>query len=973
MTETGAILGTVDYMAPEQARGETPDHRGDLFSFGIILYEMFTGTLPFRASNALSVMMKRLHEDAPAVRLARPEIPAWLSAVVARALQRDPEDRYQSAGDLLRDLERQRASRSWRRLARPRYLVPAAALAAAAILALLPVRVPWPPWGPSVPPLPRTSLVLLPFQNATGDPAYDWVKSGLAVLIRSDLIEAKSLRLVGEDRVREVIASLKVPENTEPSPATARRIAALLGADNVLAGRLVRIGYRLRIDAGLLAAGTSQDGGTAGAAAPKATELVVDGEGDRAIFTMVDDLTRRVRDRLGIARGFLEKRRGAAGRPTRSVVALSMYGEGLALLRAGQEAEAAKRLEQALQEDPRFHAARALLAETYDRLGRSEKAVEEAGKAVAGLGSASPYEAARIRAVQARLTGDSRKALKAYGQLCAIAPNSAEAFFDLAAEQENAGALGDARQSLLRVLALDSKHPTAHYALGRLHSRLGKGTEALEEFGRALALYTETGNDQGRAAVLNGLGDAYRHLLRRPDEALKDYQAALEISRRIGDRRGAAVTLRNLAMIERDLGRLDEGIRSAAEALDISREFGDKGGLANGYSELGDIYQSAGRPEDALKAYQESLKLVREIDDPTGLSKSLASVGYINRVLGRYVEAFFFFKDALAKRREVGDKAEIVRSLIDIGAIEQMQGRFEAAIKYSVEGLSLAREIGDKPQTLALLAKLSDIHQQQGAYGPALSLLAEAQVLGLEVSKSPTHASCLIDLARVRRRLGDFAGADTALQETLRLAREMNNPPLVAEALAGQAALLLERGQRGRALAVAREAVTRALATRDQRLILLARLAAAEAAQSVSETEDVVGKASASGLAPIAAAARLALARAHLAAGRAREAGLAAERALQAGAPMNLRDLLFQASHLAGRALKAQGRAAAGADAFSAGLGHLEELRRGLSGSDLKQFLGRPATAEFSRDAGPLFQSLNRSADADRLRALLQP
>src|SRR5207247_4785982 len=108
MTDTGAILGTVDYMSPEQARGETPDHRGDIYSIGVILYEMFTGTLPFRASNALSIMMKRLHEDAPSMRQARPELPAWLAAIVARTLQRAPEDRYQSAGDPVRDLARQR-------------------------------------------------------------------------------------------------------------------------------------------------------------------------------------------------------------------------------------------------------------------------------------------------------------------------------------------------------------------------------------------------------------------------------------------------------------------------------------------------------------------------------------------------------------------------------------------------------------------------------------------------------------------------------------------------------------------------------------------------------------------------------------------------------------------------------------------------------------------------------------------------
>src|SRR5256712_11871933 len=94
MTETGAVVGTVDYMSPEQARGETPDHRGDIYSLGMILYEIFTGSLPFRSENPLSVMMKRIHQDAPTVRQARPDLPAWISAIAARAMPREPDRRY---------------------------------------------------------------------------------------------------------------------------------------------------------------------------------------------------------------------------------------------------------------------------------------------------------------------------------------------------------------------------------------------------------------------------------------------------------------------------------------------------------------------------------------------------------------------------------------------------------------------------------------------------------------------------------------------------------------------------------------------------------------------------------------------------------------------------------------------------------------------------------------------------------------
>src|SRR5213594_2718339 len=217
MTDTGAILGTVDYMSPEQARGETPDHRGDLYSFGVILYEMFTGSLPFRASNALSIMMKRLHEDAPSMRQARPGLPAWLAAIVARAMRREPEDRYQSAGDLVRDLERQRASRSWRRFVRPRYLAPATAfllLVAAAGIAARFMK----PGSPSVS-APQVSLVILPFQNATGDPGYDWARSGLPSLLRSELLQSESLRLVGEERLLDIMGTLQIATGEETRPA----------------------------------------------------------------------------------------------------------------------------------------------------------------------------------------------------------------------------------------------------------------------------------------------------------------------------------------------------------------------------------------------------------------------------------------------------------------------------------------------------------------------------------------------------------------------------------------------------------------------------------------------------------------------------------------------------------------------------------------------------------------------------------
>lgn len=97
-------VGTPDYMAPEQVRGERGDARTDIYAVGVMLYEMVAGEVPYRGDNALAVMSQRVTSDAPLLRLTRPDVPPQLEAVVFRALRRDPADRYQSIAELQRDL-----------------------------------------------------------------------------------------------------------------------------------------------------------------------------------------------------------------------------------------------------------------------------------------------------------------------------------------------------------------------------------------------------------------------------------------------------------------------------------------------------------------------------------------------------------------------------------------------------------------------------------------------------------------------------------------------------------------------------------------------------------------------------------------------------------------------------------------------------------------------------------------------------
>ena len=898
MTETGAILGTVDYMSPEQACGDVPDHRSDIYALGVMMFEMFTGSLPFRASNPLSVMVKRVHEDAPSPTRVRPGMPPWLSAIILRALMRDPKLRYQSVTELLRDVDRQRASRAKRRLLGKRAAAAAVGVVIAGLLILgaqrfLATRV-------SAPPPVKSSLALLPFRNETGDARLDWVPAGLTSVLRSGLLQARALRLAGDDRVSEILDVLKPSPGEEARPATAQRLGRLAGVDHVLAGSVVRFGDRLRLQASLIPIGEGRAG------EPRA--IVVDGEpgrgadgGQEALLGMIDRLTREVREALGVARAWGEEERLASQLSSKSVEALSLYGEGLSLRQSGRANEAAERLEAAVKKDPDFAVAWALLAETEDERGRAEPARAAAAQAVAHLSGASPWEAARIRAVQARLTGDLAGAAVSFQSIVDAAPNDPQSLLDLANVQEEAGDLAGARRSLERTVTLDPRNPGAQFALGRVLTRSGQSSDAAQAMNRALLLYSELGSDAGRAQSINGIGVVALDLGQH-EEAETQFRQALEIRKRIGDERGVAVGLGNLALTAARRGRVNDAVRLENESIAAARDLGDPGVEAMGLLNLGDILQEAGRTEEALGAYQESLRILREAGDENQTAKVLSSLGYLNGVLGKYVEAFFFMKEALAKARAIGEQTNLVRTLSDIGALESVQGRYDEALKYFDEGLRLARQVDNKGSAIVLQMNTAQVHEAQGEYGAALKLLAEAEKSARDARETSYLAPVLTYLGSARQRSGDLAGSAAALKEAIALCREQDNDALLAEALVYDGERLLAQGDRGASLAL-RDAVAAAERAGDYRVQRMARLARARAEGSRRDLETVLRDARTSGLAPLVAPALVSTAAIDLQAGRLDEAIARAREAADAAAKLKERDWIVQARRLEGSAL----------------------------------------------------------------------
>jgi serine/threonine protein kinase len=205
LTKTGSILGTAAYMSPEQARGQNVDHRTDLWSLGVVLYEMLTGKLPFRGEYEAALLYSIVHEEPQAMSDFRKDIPDNLASAISKTLRKDPHQRYVTARELLNDLKSAMASG----------------------IQLL-------KW--------EKSIVVLPFENLSPDPDQAYFSDGLTEEVISDLSNVRALRVISRSSAMTFKGTKKkIPE-----------IAREVNVQYVLEGSVRRAGNSLRITAQLI-------------------------------------------------------------------------------------------------------------------------------------------------------------------------------------------------------------------------------------------------------------------------------------------------------------------------------------------------------------------------------------------------------------------------------------------------------------------------------------------------------------------------------------------------------------------------------------------------------------------------------------------------------------------------------------------------------------------------------------------------
>ncbi|HET7220513.1 MAG TPA: protein kinase [Vicinamibacterales bacterium] len=434
VTVAGMVVGTVSYMAPEQALGHPVDHRTDLFSLGVVLFELATGRVPFVGGSPTEIIDRILHEIPPPPSRFVAAIPPSFDAVIARALEKSPTFRYQSARDMQQDL---------REVARELDTVPARMTTSRVAAG----------HGAAAAGLER-SVAVMTFANITREPADDWIGTGIAETVSSDLKNIHGLSIIGRARVYDALRNLS--SGTHLDESLAIDIGRRLGATWVVVGGFQRLGELVRITANFVDVGTGEVKRT----------VKVDGRiGD--IFALQDKIVYELSQGLNVAlRGteIAEIER----RETQSVEAYESYARGMMNLRLASRdsiERAIAAFEDAIQHDGEYAMAWAALGGAYALKGSFLSIGDLVKKGVEM----------------------ERRALE-------IDPDLADAHNWLGAGLLTLGKVDDAIAAINEAIRLEPDNGQPYQSLGRAYW-VGKGdfAKAIPAFRKAIELNPEAG------------------------------------------------------------------------------------------------------------------------------------------------------------------------------------------------------------------------------------------------------------------------------------------------------------------------------------------------------------------------------------------------------------------------------------------------------------------------------------------------
>ncbi len=780
LTRAGKILGTVSYMSPEQARGETVDTRSDIFSFGILLYRMATGEMPFQGPSQVSTLAKILETRHEMPRVKNENIPPELERIIDKCLQKEPNDRYQDTRDLvldLRNLRRQYDSGITEsvtgeipRMTSRKGMFGSAwfRIASAAVLVLLVASLAYKMFGGERESAStklnaeENSLAITGFENKTGDTVYNWMETGLPEILLTDLAQSKALHVISRERLLDYFSSGR---NNVHSHEEFVKAAKSLGAVRLLSGSFYKLGEKMRIDARLEDVATGQI---------VLAEKVV---GDDP-FGLVDSLTHKITVSMHVTdQGGSD--RSVATYVSSSPEAFKLYQQGMTKMGAELYDEAIDLFQQALQIDSSFALATMRIAmcnvfrgrpqagARYFALARQHESNLPAKEQslldiYANLWLDVQYDNAFIKMEDyVRKYPDDKEAHTVYGLLIM-------------------GFQGDSTKAFAQLdtaLALDPTYQLALSQYSRMYRDLGNYTEATKYAELIVKYHPES--PSGYIA----LGNLYAKQL-RTDDAIHAYNSLLE---RMPDNTTAMFKLSGLSIKKRQFDQASKYLEMVKAA-----KSDDPFSMMDYYDTKANLEAWQGKYRNALRMYHRELDEAKKTQDSTLIYASYSALGGVCYFYDFIDSAKYYYRKS-ADYGNALQKIDFPLELVsaDQSECEKERGEFkkiitEARSRVPSELWSLVDEIegmydalckADTAQIISVYKKLADDRSQTSSRTSQLRQLGRIQVLFRqyadgrdnlkgsiqgedEVISANTYLSSLYYLGRAEEGLGN---KDTAV------------------------------------------------------------------------------------------------------------------------------------------------------------------------------------------------------------------
>ena len=630
VTRTGAVLGTPLYMSPEQVEGKPVDHRSDLYTFGLILYEMLTGVLPFSGDTTFQLMYQRVHQLPKRPELVIPDLPPYLSRICLKCLEKEPANRYQSASEILVDLEFKHAPTHTRTvqitlpaISKKLSLISGSALIllVAGLLAIPQVRDfvfrhKSAEASSGIPSLKQGKFVAVLPMRVVGDQAsLGYVSDGLVEALSAKLFQLHDMHTASASEVQKA-----KPSNT------LNEVARQLGVNLVVSGTIQGSGDKLRIVANLddVAGGhrvwTQEFSGV-----------------QQDLLTLEDQIYAGLVEALALKPTSEESAR-ATPHPTENIEAYDLYLKGRSAMRGQQDVKniqaAIDYYEQALKKDPAFALAYAGVADASLVMYHERKDSFWSQKALAAAQQAERLND-NLPEVHFSLgnvytaSGKGAQAVAELKRALQLAPNSDDGYRGLGKAYLSLGQKDLEIQSYQKAVEINPYYWVNYNSIGQAYFGLGEYDQALAAFQRMVELEPNNSFGYSNAGAVYFQQGKY-------EQCIPFFQKALQIQPRY-------TTYSNLGTAFFYLKRYADSVPMFEKAVQMNANDGTVMG------NLADSYRWSGRKQEAMDTYDKAIALAyKELQVNPRAASAMGSLASYYAKKGDTAHAMQFIQHALS-------------------------------------------------------------------------------------------------------------------------------------------------------------------------------------------------------------------------------------------------------------------------------------------------------------------------------------